>query len=157
VGHEIKVTDDLPRELADRMRDRRHEAWMKRAGSCQSSYGVTCFQHQHALAASCQISGTNKPIVACADDNRVVVLHLKFTLIKLDLLCQIEIIDGVIRVDTVFIRRIVRERFDFGTPKYLAESDNEADTIKHVGSKYTHSGLACLDLNDIDNFLLILL
>ena len=47
-----------------------------------------------------------------------------------DLLCQIEIIDGVIRVDTAFIRRIVRERFDFGTPKYLTESDNEADTIK---------------------------
>jgi Lrp/AsnC family transcriptional regulator for asnA, asnC and gidA len=47
-----------------------------------------------------------------------------------DLLCQIEIIDGVIRVDTAFIRRIVRERFDFGTPKYLTESDKEADTIK---------------------------
>jgi len=47
-----------------------------------------------------------------------------------DLLSQIEIIDGVIRVDTAFIRRIVRERFDFGTPKYLTESDNEADTIK---------------------------
>ena len=47
-----------------------------------------------------------------------------------DLLCQIEIIDGVIRVDTAFIRRIVRDRFDFGTPKYLMESGNEADTIK---------------------------
>jgi Lrp/AsnC family transcriptional regulator for asnA, asnC and gidA len=47
-----------------------------------------------------------------------------------DLLSQIEIIDGVIRVDTAFIRRIVRERFDFGTPKYLTESDNEADTIQ---------------------------
>jgi hypothetical protein len=82
------------------------------------------------LAASRQISGTNKPIVACADDNRVEVLHLKLTLIKNDLLSQIEIIDGVIRVDTAFIRRIVRERFDFGTPKYLTESDKEADTIK---------------------------
>jgi len=47
-----------------------------------------------------------------------------------DLLSQIEIIDGVIRVDTAFIRRIVRERFDFGTPKYLTESDNQADTIQ---------------------------
>ena len=47
-----------------------------------------------------------------------------------DLLSQIEVIDGVIRVDTAFIRRIVRERFDFGTPKYLTESDNEADTVK---------------------------
>ena len=47
-----------------------------------------------------------------------------------DLLSQIEIIDGVIRVDTAFIRRIMRERFDFGTPKYLTESDNEADAIK---------------------------
>ena len=47
-----------------------------------------------------------------------------------DLLSQIEIIDGVIRVDTAFIRRIMRERFDFGTPKYLTESDNESDTIK---------------------------
>jgi hypothetical protein len=47
-----------------------------------------------------------------------------------DLLSQIEIIDGVIRVDTAFIRGIVRERFDFGTPKYLTKSDKEADTIK---------------------------
>ena len=48
-----------------------------------------------------------------------------------DLLSKIEIIDGVIRVETAFIRRIVRERFDFGTPKYLAESENEA----HATSK----------------------
>ncbi len=47
-----------------------------------------------------------------------------------ELLSQIEIIDGVIRVDTAFIRRIVRERFDFGTPKFLKESGNEVDTIK---------------------------
>jgi Lrp/AsnC family transcriptional regulator for asnA, asnC and gidA len=47
-----------------------------------------------------------------------------------DLLSQIEIIDGVIRVDTAFIRRIVRELFDFGTPKYLKESGNQVDTIK---------------------------
>jgi Lrp/AsnC family transcriptional regulator for asnA, asnC and gidA len=47
-----------------------------------------------------------------------------------ELLSQIEIIDGVIRVDTAFIRRIVRERFDFGTPKYLKESGNEVDTVK---------------------------
>ena len=46
-----------------------------------------------------------------------------------ELLAQIEIINGVIRVETAFIRRIVRERFDFGTPKYLTESDNEAGTI----------------------------
>jgi Lrp/AsnC family transcriptional regulator for asnA, asnC and gidA len=46
-----------------------------------------------------------------------------------ELLSQIEIIDGVIRVETSFIRRIVRERFDFGTPKFLKESDNEVDTI----------------------------
>ena len=47
-----------------------------------------------------------------------------------ELLSQIEIIDGVNRVDTAFIRRIVRERFDFGTPKYLTESDKETETIK---------------------------
>jgi Lrp/AsnC family transcriptional regulator for asnA, asnC and gidA len=47
-----------------------------------------------------------------------------------ELLSQIEIIDGVIRVDTAFIRRIVRERFDFGTPKYLKKLGNEATTIK---------------------------
>jgi len=41
-----------------------------------------------------------------------------------DLLSKIEMIDGVIRVDTAFIRRIVKERFDFGTPKYLAEINN---------------------------------
>jgi Lrp/AsnC family transcriptional regulator for asnA, asnC and gidA len=45
-----------------------------------------------------------------------------------DLLSQIEIIDGVHRVETAFIRRIVRERFDFGTPRYLNESDNSEDT-----------------------------
>jgi hypothetical protein len=39
-------------------------------------------------------------------------------------------IDGVIRVETAFIRRIVRDRFDFGTPEYQTESDNEADTEK---------------------------
>ena len=49
-----------------------------------------------------------------------------------DLLCQIEVIDGVIRVDTAFIRRIVRERFDFGTPRYLTESDEDADPVKKM-------------------------
>jgi len=49
-----------------------------------------------------------------------------------ELLSQIEMIDGVIRVDTAFIRRIVRERFDFGTPKYLNESDNEGDEKKEI-------------------------
>ena len=43
------------------------------------------------------------------------------------LLSQVETIDGVIRVETAFIRRIVRERFDFGTPKYLNGSDNGID------------------------------
>ncbi len=43
-----------------------------------------------------------------------------------ELLSQIEIIDGVMRVETAFIRRIVRERFDFGTPKYLNGSENGA-------------------------------
>ncbi len=47
-----------------------------------------------------------------------------------DLLSQIEMIEGVLRVNTAFIRRIVRERFDFGTPKYLTESANEVDTTK---------------------------
>ena len=47
-----------------------------------------------------------------------------------DLLSQIEIIDGVTRVDTAFIRRIVRERFDFGTPKYLSKPDKETDAVK---------------------------
>ncbi len=47
-----------------------------------------------------------------------------------ELLSRVEMIDGVIRADTAFIRRIVRERFDFGTPKYLNNSDNGADAIK---------------------------
>jgi hypothetical protein len=47
-----------------------------------------------------------------------------------DLLSQIEVVDGVIRVDTAFIRRIVRERFDFGTPKVLTESDKDTDITK---------------------------
>ena len=45
-----------------------------------------------------------------------------------DLLSQIEMIDGVLRVETAFIRRIVRERFDFGTPKHLTDPENGADT-----------------------------
>ena len=45
-----------------------------------------------------------------------------------ELLSQIEVIDGVMRVETAFIRRIVRERFDFGTPKYLTESNDENGT-----------------------------
>jgi len=45
-----------------------------------------------------------------------------------ELLSQIERINGVINVDTAFIRRIVRERFDFGTPKYLMESENGNET-----------------------------
>ena len=36
-----------------------------------------------------------------------------------ELLSQVETIDGIIRLETAFIRRIVRERFDFGTLKYL--------------------------------------
>ena len=42
-----------------------------------------------------------------------------------ELLSQIEIIDGITRVETAFIRRIARERFDFGTPKHLAESGDD--------------------------------
>ena len=45
-----------------------------------------------------------------------------------ELLSQIEIIDGVMRVETAFIRRIVRERFDFGTPKYLNGTENGTDS-----------------------------
>jgi Lrp/AsnC family transcriptional regulator for asnA, asnC and gidA len=45
-----------------------------------------------------------------------------------EILSQIETIDGIIRIDTSFIRRIARERFDFGTPKHLAESEYDEDT-----------------------------
>lgn len=44
-----------------------------------------------------------------------------------ELLSQVEIIDGVMRVETAFIRRIVRERFDFGTPAYLNGPENNND------------------------------
>lgn len=47
-----------------------------------------------------------------------------------DLLSEVELIDGVTLVDTSFIRRIVRERFDFGTPKFLTDQDNKAHTPK---------------------------
>ena len=46
-----------------------------------------------------------------------------------ELLSQVETIDGIIRLETAFIRRIVRERFDFGTPKYLKESESKPDTV----------------------------
>jgi len=45
-----------------------------------------------------------------------------------DLLSQIEVIDGVMRVETAFIRRIVRERFDFGTPKNLTEPEDRTNS-----------------------------
>ncbi len=40
------------------------------------------------------------------------------------LLSQVETIEGILKIDTAFIRRIARERFDFGTPKHLSESEN---------------------------------
>ncbi len=40
------------------------------------------------------------------------------------LLSRIEAIKGIHKIDTAFIRRIARERFDFGTPKHLPESEN---------------------------------
>ncbi len=52
-----------------------------------------------------------------------------------ELLSQVELIDGVIRVETAFIRRIVRERFDFGTPKYLSETGNGANGVKKGNKK----------------------
>ncbi len=45
-----------------------------------------------------------------------------------NLLSQVEMIDGIIKVETAFIRRIARERFDFGTPKHLSESNNNTET-----------------------------
>lgn len=41
-----------------------------------------------------------------------------------DLLSKVEAIDGIMNVTTAFIRRIARERFDFGTPKHPTESNN---------------------------------
>jgi Lrp/AsnC family transcriptional regulator for asnA, asnC and gidA len=41
-----------------------------------------------------------------------------------EVLSRVEAIDGIIRVDTSFIRRIAKERFDFGTPMGLAKSDS---------------------------------
>jgi len=43
-----------------------------------------------------------------------------------NLLSQIEQIDGIIRADTSFIRKIARERFDFGTPSQKPESESNA-------------------------------
>jgi len=43
------------------------------------------------------------------------------------LLSQVEAIDGIIRFETSFIRRIARERFDFGTPKHATETEDDAD------------------------------
>jgi Lrp/AsnC family transcriptional regulator for asnA, asnC and gidA len=45
-----------------------------------------------------------------------------------EVLSQVEAIDGILQVDTAFIRRIARERFDFGTPKHLAESNGDTGT-----------------------------
>ena len=44
-----------------------------------------------------------------------------------EVLSQVEVIDGIIRVETAFIRKIAKERFDFGTPKHLAKSDDNPD------------------------------
>jgi Lrp/AsnC family transcriptional regulator for asnA, asnC and gidA len=48
-----------------------------------------------------------------------------------DLLSQIEVIDGIIRVKTAFMRRIAKERFDFGTPMHPTKSDDDADINSH--------------------------
>jgi len=47
-----------------------------------------------------------------------------------ELLSEVEMIDGIIQLETAFIRRIARERFDFGTPKHLAESETETAIVK---------------------------
>jgi Lrp/AsnC family transcriptional regulator for asnA, asnC and gidA len=41
-----------------------------------------------------------------------------------EVLSQVEAIDGIIRLDTSFIRRIAKERFDFGTPMGLTKTDS---------------------------------
>lgn len=51
-----------------------------------------------------------------------------------DLLSQVEVIDGVMRIETAFIRRIVRERFDFGTPKNLSGPENRINS-KNIESQ----------------------
>lgn len=45
-----------------------------------------------------------------------------------DILSEVEAIEGIMKIDTSFIRRIARERFDFGTPKHLSESHNNSDS-----------------------------
>ncbi len=45
-----------------------------------------------------------------------------------ELLSQVEAIEGITKVDTSFIRRIARERFDFGTPKHHSETTEEGES-----------------------------
>jgi Lrp/AsnC family transcriptional regulator for asnA, asnC and gidA len=45
-----------------------------------------------------------------------------------ELLSRVEKIDGIVHIETGFIRRIARERFDFGTPEYHAESDDNGNS-----------------------------
>ncbi len=42
-----------------------------------------------------------------------------------DILSQIEKIDGINSIKTSFIRKIARERFDFGTPRHMTDSNDE--------------------------------
>jgi Lrp/AsnC family transcriptional regulator, regulator for asnA, asnC and gidA len=43
------------------------------------------------------------------------------------LLSQIEAIKGIDRIETCFIRRIIKERFDWCTPKRILERDNHQE------------------------------
>lgn len=40
-----------------------------------------------------------------------------------ELLSKIENIDGVTRIETAFVRKIIRERYDWGTPRIFSDTD----------------------------------
>lgn len=44
-----------------------------------------------------------------------------------DLLSQIESIPGITEIETTFIRRIIRERYDWGTPGGISSADKEIE------------------------------
>jgi hypothetical protein len=72
----IQVTRDLLREVIGGVRNGRVETRMEFAAGGEAAGRFSCFKQKHALSALREIGGTYQAIMACANDNRVVLLQV---------------------------------------------------------------------------------
>ncbi len=69
----LQVADDLRAKQADHVgENRKLEAGEDFFGDAGSTHDGTAFQDQGLFPGPGQVSGVDQPVVACADDNRVV-------------------------------------------------------------------------------------